>query len=249
MPISNFAKDYHEKMFPNFESSLIQTDPDFAELFNNFAFDEVINQTNLDNETRMMAILASLIGCHAVDEFKVMLLAALNLGVTPEVVKEIVYQAVPYVGMGRVYPFLHATNEIFELSNIKLPLASAKTTTPKTRLENGVEAQVEIFGDHMSNFYQSGPEETKHINYWLAANCFGDFYTRLNLDLKQREMLTFCFLAALGGCEPQLTSHVAANIRMGNDKPFLIDVLSACLPFIGYPRSLNAIRCIQEASK
>ena len=63
-----------------------------------------------------------------------MRLMNLNLGVTPEVVKEIVYQAVPYVGMGRVYPFLHATNEIFELSNISLPLASAKTTTPKTRL-------------------------------------------------------------------------------------------------------------------
>ena len=41
---------------------------------------------------------------------------------------------ISYVGMGRVYPFLHATNEILELSNISLPLASAKTTTPKTRL-------------------------------------------------------------------------------------------------------------------
>ncbi len=196
-----------------------------------------------------MAILASLIGCLAIDEFKIMLLVALNLGVTPEVVKEIVYQAVPYVGMGRVYPFLHATNEIFELSNISLPLASAKTTTPKTRLEKGIEAQVEIFGNHMSEFYKSGPAETKHINYWLATNCFGDYYTRRVLDLKQREMLTFCFLAALGDCEPQLTSHAVANMRIGNDKLFLIDIVSVCLPFIGYPRSLNAIRCIQQASK
>lgn len=249
MAISDFAKEYHEKMFPNFESNLAKTDADLVEIFNNFAFDEVINQTKLDDQTRMMAILASLIGCHTIDEFKIMLLAALNLGVTPEVVKEIVYQAVPYVGMGRVYPFLHATNEILELSNISLPLASAKTTTPKTRLEKGIEAQVEIFGNHMSEFYKSGPAETKHINYWLATNCFGDYYTRRVLDLKQREMLTFCFLAALGGCEPQLTSHAVANMRIGNDKLFLIDIVSVCLPFIGYPRSLNAIRCIQQASK
>ena len=109
-------------------------------------------------------------------------------------------------------------------------------------------AQVDIFGDGMKDFWKSGPEESRHINRWLAANCFGDYYTRTGLDLGQREMITFCFLAAQGGCEPQLISHAAANIRIGNDKGFLIKVISQCLPFIGYPRSLNALRCLNEAA-
>ena len=46
-----------------------------------------------------------------------------------------------------------------------------------------------------------------HINRWLAANCFGDYYTRKGLDLAQRELITFCFLMAQGGCEPQLIAH------------------------------------------
>ncbi len=62
-------------------------------------------------------------------------------------------------------------------------------------------------------------------------------------------MITFCFLAAQGGCEPQLISHAAANMGIGNDRKFLIDVVSQCLPYIGYPRSLNALRCIAEAAK
>ncbi len=62
-------------------------------------------------------------------------------------------------------------------------------------------------------------------------------------------MITFCFLAAQGGCEPQLASHAAANMRVGNDKAFLITVVSQCLPFIGYPRSLNALRCVNEAAR
>ncbi len=78
----------------------------------------------------------------------------------------------------------------------------------------------------MRDFAKSGPEESKHINYWLAANCFGDYYTRKGLDYRQREMITFCFLAAQGGCEPQLTSHSAANMRIGNDKDFLIKIVS-----------------------
>jgi 4-carboxymuconolactone decarboxylase len=47
-------------------------------------------------------------------------------------------------------------------------------------------------------------------------------------------MITFCFLAAQGGCEPQLTSHAAGNMKVGNDKAFLIKIISQCLPYIGY---------------
>ena len=62
-------------------------------------------------------------------------------------------------------------------------------------------------------------------------------------------MITFCFLAAQGGCEPQLTSHAAANMKIGNDKAFLIRVISQCLPYIGYPRSLNALACVNKAAE
>ena len=82
----------------------------------------------------------------------------------------------------------------------------------------------------------------------LSDNCFGDYYTRKGLNYQQREMITFCFLAAQGGCEPQLTSHAGANMRIGNDKAFLIQIISQCLPYIGYPRSLNALRCVNEAA-
>ena len=99
----------------------------------------------------------------------------------------------------------------------------------------------------MKDFYKSGPEETKHINRWLAANCFGDYYTRSGLDYNLREMLTFCFLFAQGGCEAQLVSHAKANIKLGNDQNFLINIVSQCILYIGYPRSLNAINCIYQA--
>ena len=132
---------------------------------------------------------------------------------------------------------------------MSLPLESQATTTEDTRLEAGAQKQVDLFGEDMADFYQSGPEETRHINRWLADNCFGDYYTRGGLDYKQREMITFCFLAALGGCEPQLTSHAGANLRIGNDNAFLIQVISQCLPYIGYPRSLNALRCVNDAAQ
>jgi 4-carboxymuconolactone decarboxylase len=55
-------------------------------------------------------------------------------------------------------------------------------------------------------------------------------------------------LAALGGCDPQVKGHIAANLRVGNDRERLIDVATQLLPFIGYPRTLSALRAIDEVA-
>lgn len=223
-----------------------KTDPEFAERFEHFIFQEVVNEEGqqLDDVTRHMAILATLLGCQGIDEFKLALPRALDAGLTPVMAKEVIYQAVDYLGIGRVRPFLDAANEILTSRGVALPLEGQATTTMENRLEKGIDAQAEIFGDHMREAWKAG-----HINRWLASNCFGDYYTRTGLDLKQREMITFCFLAAQGGCEPQLTAHAKGNMNLGNDREFLIKVVSQCLPYIGYPRSLNAITCINNAAE
>lgn len=56
-------------------------------------------------------------------------------------------------------------------------------------------------------------------------------------------------LSAQDGCEPQLTAHAKGNMNMGTDKGFLIKVVTQCMPYIGYSRSLNAIDCINKASE
>lgn len=249
MAISEHAKNYYKKMFSGHESSLAQTDPEFIEFFKNFAFDEVINHDDMDDRTRFMTILATLIGCQGKEEYELMVPAALNFGVKPVEIKEIVYQAVAYLGMGRVFPFFKITNEVFERKEIELPLPDQSTTKADERLRAGEQAQMDIFGAGMKDFWKSGPKESQHINYWLADNCFGDYYTRNGLTLKERELMTFCYLSAQGGVESQLIAHAKANLSMGNDKQFLIDVISQNIPYIGYPRSLNALNCVNTAAK
>ena len=249
MDISEFAKQYQAKMFGGENCPLAETDPEFVERFSNFAFDEVVNSGELDGKTRFLAILATLLGCQGIDGFRVMLPAALNFGVTPVEAKEVVYQAVAYLGIGRALPFLNAANEIFRARGVKLPLEGQARTTTENRLQAGEQAQIDIFGEGMRGFAETGRDTNGQVNKWLVDNCFGDYYTRGGLDYKQREMITFCFLAAQGACEPQLTSHAAANMRVGNGREFLIQIVSQCLPYIGYPRSLNALRCVNDAAK
>jgi 4-carboxymuconolactone decarboxylase len=94
---------------------------EFIELFDNWAFDEVIRHSRLDTKARVMMVLASTIASQALGEYKVMLNAALNVGVTPVAIKEILYQSVPYVGIAKAFDFVHATNEIFQGKGIALP--------------------------------------------------------------------------------------------------------------------------------
>lgn len=245
----NRTNEYKETTAHGFLDAFAETDPEFTQRFDAFAFGEVVRHGELEARTRNMAILSTLLGCQGCDAFRAMLPAALDAGVTPVEIKEIVYQATAYLGIGRVFPFFAIVNEVLETYGVSLPLPGQATTTMENRREAGTQAQVDIFGNTMQDFWRSGPEESRHINLWLADNCFGDYYTREGLDYKQREMITFCFLAAQGGCEPQLTSHAAANMKIGNDKAFLIEIISQCLPYIGYPRSLNALRCVNEAAK
>lgn len=223
-----------------------KTDPQFMERFEHFAFCEATQEecVQLDKETRNLAILSVLIGCQAQEAYRFLLRKALEEGFNPVKVKETVYQSVDYLGMGRMWPFLQITNEVFTALHIPLDQHGEPTTTMKDRLEKGEQIQVEIFGEQMKGAWKNGA-----IHYWLADNCFGDYYTRTGLNLAQRELITFCFLMAQGGCEPQLIAHAKGNMNMGNDADFLRKVVAQCVPYIGYPRSLNAIRCIEEASQ
>jgi 4-carboxymuconolactone decarboxylase len=249
MAVSETARRNHDELFPGHVSTLAVTDPELIEIFDNFAFDEVLGYGNLDTRTRLMVQLASMIACQALSEYRVMLGAALTVGVTPIEAKEIVYQAVPYVGMARVFDFIHATNDVLTARGIQLPLEGQSTTTPETRADKDLAVQKEIVGaGRIDQMYAAAAPDEAHFQRFLSANCFGDHYTRTGIDVRTRELLTFAMLISMGGCEPQVRGHVAANLNVGNDRGVLLSVITQLLPFIGYPRTLNALRVINEVT-
>lgn len=87
-----------EKNFAEMEEHAVrtmdlrQTDPSFTTLFERFVREDVEQQSSLDRRTRCMAVLASLMGCQGTDTFQAVLPAALQAGVTPVEIKEIIYQ-------------------------------------------------------------------------------------------------------------------------------------------------------------
>ena len=209
-----------------------------------YFLEEVKNEEGytLDDKTRYLAILAVLMGAGGYKTFSDLLDKTLKDELSVVEVKELIYQAHDYLGIARAEAFLDIANEVIASKGLKDD-TETMVMTIEDRLKEGVKAQVSIFGEGMKDAYKASV-----VNRYLAANCFGDYYTRKGLDLRQREMITFCFLLAQGGVEPQLISHARGNIAVGNDKEFLMSVIIQCLPYIGYPRSLNAISALEKAT-
>jgi 4-carboxymuconolactone decarboxylase len=236
MAVSETARKNHDELFPGHVSTLKVTDPELIEVFDNFALDEVLRYSDLDARTRLMVQLAALIGSQALSEYRIMLGAALTSGVTPVQAREIVYQAVPYAGMGKVFDFIHATNDAFTERGIPLPLSGQAATTQENRSEQGRAVQERIAGaDRVERMYASAADDELHFQRLLSANCFGDHVSHNGISIPVRELLTFAMLTALGGCDAQVHGHVAANLNVGNTRQDLIGVLTVLLPFIGHP--------------
>jgi len=154
---------------------------------------------------------------------------------------------VPYVGLAKVFDFLHATNDVLTERGVELPLPGQSTPTPETRRDEGMAVQKHIVGaERVDAMYGAASDDEKHFQRYLSANCFGDYLTRNGLDVRTRELLTFSMLVALGGADPQVKGHVAANLNVGNDRGILLGVLTVLLPFIGYPRTLNGLSAVND---
>ena len=214
-----------------------------------FLAGEIAENGLKDAKIRALICLACLTALHTTEELPQKVRETVDSGASVTEVKETLYHTTSYIGFPRVKEALSAVNDTLREAGLDPEEEDQGTVTPQTRLEKGLAVQVEIFGNSIYAMRKNAPAETRHIQDCLSANCFGDYYTRGTLDLKMRELITFTVICAIGGCEPQATAHAKANLNVGNTKQTLIEAVTTCLPYIGYPRALNALSCIDNACK
>ncbi len=224
---------------------LIDSDPEWQTAVNRFLFGEVFSQGNLTEKTRELIALAVLTAEQGTSQIPRHVAAAFE-GLLPlRSKKRSINVRLMWVFL-KFSDALAACNQTLQQQGISLPLPSQGTVTEEDRLAEGIAVQKSIFGPTIDQMRAAAPEQQKHIQDNLSAFCFGDFYTRQGLDLQLRELLTFCIVSALGGCDPQVKAHVQGNANVGNGKAVLVAALTQCLPFIGFPKTLNALAAINQ---
>lgn len=235
------------ELISNYDSSLKENDPELADILDNFLAEQIIKESVLTDKERLMVTLACLISNQSIELYEKMIFAAIDIGLTPVEIKEIIYQSIVYIGLSKAYAFIDKTNEIFKLNAIKLPLEGQSTIDYDDRLKVGYELQVNNFGkEFIDTSIADCPEGQKHIWDFISSFAYGDFYTRSGLDEKSRELISFTFILSLRGCENQLRIHTKGNLNVGNSKEKLVSVLTVLIPYIGFPRVHNALAILNE---
>ncbi len=231
------------------QSGELMTDPDILNIKNRLLTLDLRGKT-LTTEQKYFVLLACVTTQALPEAAHEITLKALHAAVKPVLIKEAVYQCAPYVGIGRVEQALIGVNKAMGESGIKMPLPSQATVSDADRLEKGMAVQIGIFGDRIRKMHETATPETYNLIVKdLSGYCFGDFYTRTGLSLKDRELVVFAAISTLGGCEGQLRGHINGNLHEGNTKQNLIDALQVMVPYLGFPRTLNALAQIQEVCK
>ena len=241
------AKQKYQELFGP-QTVATSSDPELMNILQRFIFGEVFYIGNLDDKTRELITITVLATNQTLPQLKAHTNAALNIGVTPIEIREVVYQTAPFIGFPKVLNALDTINEVFKSRNIELPLENKGTVTESERFEKGNDKQYPLYGNAMKQNMQDLPGEfAEVIPRILTELCFGDLYTRDGLDIKTRELIIFCALAALGGTERQMASHAVGNLKVGNSKETLLSAMVHCFPYIGFPRVSNAINVIKAA--
>ena len=222
-------------------------DPEFMRILQRFIFGEVSYTGSLDDKMRELVTITVLTVNQTLPQLKAHVAACLHIGISPVAIRETVYQCAPFIGFPKTLNAISAMDEVFAASGIALPLEDTETVTEEDRFAKGLALQTPVYGDEIKDRYTWLPAEfAEAVPRFLTELCFSDFMTRKGLDKKTRELLTVVMLAALGGAEVQVRSHVEGALKTGSTKEEIVCALVHAMPYMGFPRLFNALGCAKE---
>ncbi len=219
---------------------------DFNEILDRIKYKEIDFQVKLSKEMKSLITIVLLTNLQANKQLKAHIKTAVENSINPIAIQEAIMQCSPYLGFIKTQEALEIALNIFQSNNVDLPLKNQKQTNDKNRFDEGLKVQKQIFGEVIDKMHSTTAINQKHIQTILSTFCFGDIYTRSGLTLQEREILTLSILISLGGCENQIKSHIIGNLNIGNSEETIISVITQCLAYVGFPRVLNALNCLNQ---
>lgn len=222
------------------------TDPEMMDILQKFIFGEVFQTGNLTLKQREMITCITLATMQTLPQLKTHAEAALNVGVTPEELREVMYLTAPFIGFPKMLNAVGTVNEVFKERGISLPIEKQGTVMENNRHETGKTIQNRLYPGGIASVMEGLPADMgKHVERFLTDYFFGEIYSRGALDLQTRELLGYCVLTTLEA-ESQLHSHYHGNINVGNTPETLTAAVIQCLPYIGFPAAIKALHIIKQ---
>ena len=246
MTRTDICKKNYKTLFGGEALTPTGDDPEMMAILQKYIFGEVFTVGELDIKTRELITVTSLAVQQTLPQLKAHTNGALNAGATPIELREAIYQLASFIGFPKTLNALGVLNEVFKERGIATPLKSTATVKEDERYQKGSDIQNPLYGDEIKQSMEGLPDDMgADVARFLTEVCFGDFYTREGLDVKTRELLFISALVTTGNTTT-LKSHIKGSLKAGNSAETVTAAIIQCLPYVGFPNTLAALRSLKE---
>ncbi len=220
--------------------------PEMADFLVEFAYGDVFSRPALDPRSREIATIAALAALgNAAPQLKWHIGAALNIGMTPQQIIDIMYVSTVYHGFPAGLNGIAAVREVLAERNIRY--AAAKREHAADRRTVGLkimDATSRGAGEKvMSSLKDIAPEMADFI----IEFSYGDVFSRGILSPKETEIVAIAGTCAAGTQRPQLIVHIEAGLNVGLAREQIIEIICQMAVYAGFPAALNGISAAREA--
>jgi 4-carboxymuconolactone decarboxylase len=209
--------------------------PDMYRISTESLYGSIWSRPGLDIKHRSMATLTVVATQLATQQVRSQIRNALNVGITPEEIIEILMMVAFYGGVPAAYNALGVAKEIFEERDmaVTLPETFDATLEPNVLYDRGVAKHQEFIPDVFGYHPMEPTPEESDLDVLMQEYLWGAIWTRPGLDMKSRIV---CALAALlvGGQYDIFTRRmIEGALRYGLSKTEIMEIAMQLVFYVG----------------
>jgi 4-carboxymuconolactone decarboxylase len=230
------------RLFPKHEQV-----PGFANLLNEAALGGVWQRPGLELPDRMLCSIAALAVFPRLRALRRHIEGALDLGMQPAAVREILVQAGLYAGFSGTEETLALAAEIFADRDIPFPDDPPEDASLEELSRRGLDVMKDVHQERAGQGYAAPDNPVTGALYQTAIRYgYGEIWFRPGLERRQRALVAIAGFTAMRLPE-QASKFGQSALNLGVTKSEVIEAIIQTAPYSGFPPALNALAAISTA--
>ena len=222
--------------------------PGFRQLMSEAVYGGIWSRPGLALADRMICTLAALGAVQRLPQLRRYVAAALNTGLEPRTIQEILLQVGLYAGFSASEEALEVAGAVFAERGISIPAANAARDDPLDTLSaRGRDLLQDLHGERGAQGYASPDDPVTGALYPVAIQYgYGEIWFRPGLDRRQRALCAVAGFTALR-LESQVKKFGQSALNVGLTRTEVIEAVIQTAPFSGFAPALNALAALSDA--
>lgn len=221
--------------------------PGFRHLMSEAVFGGVWGRPGLALPDRMICTLAALGAVQRLPQLRRYVGAALNIGLEPRTIQEVLIQIGIYAGFSASEEALEVAAEVFTERRIAVPAESTRNDALEALSQRGGELLRQMHADRGTQGYASPDDPVTGALYPMAIQYgYGEIWARPGLDRRQRALCAVAGFTALR-LEGQAQKFGLSALNVGASRTEVIEAVIQTAPFSGFAPALNTLAALSDA--